>query len=113
MGKIRVHLLMSFPPSSSSASGEAPYWEQAWTNIQPTLSSLRLTIASWPKPRARIMRVGQLDAELLDQELATMLKEPVNKALGQLGVSPNPVVRGTLRGSRWTYSSQVCICNTL
>lgn len=33
------------------------------------------------------MRVGQLDAELLDQELLGVLKEPVNKALGQLGVS--------------------------
>jgi len=33
------------------------------------------------------MRVGQLDAELLDQELTATLKEPLNKALRQLGVS--------------------------
>lgn len=32
------------------------------------------------------MRVGQLDAELLDQELVSVLKEPINKAFGQLGV---------------------------
>lgn len=54
--------------------------------MQPRLSSLRSTITSWPQPTARILRVGQLDAELLDQELVTMLKEPLNKALGQLGV---------------------------
>ena len=36
------------------------------------------------------MRVGQLDAELLDRGLTAMLKEPLNKTLGQLGVSSNP-----------------------
>lgn len=34
------------------------------------------------------MRVGGLDAELLDLELLNLLKEPVNKALGLLGVCP-------------------------
>lgn len=73
-------------PSSSSPSGSRRLWEAAWTEIQPTLTSLRSKIASWPRPTARITRVGQLDAELLDQELVMMLTGPVNKALGQLGV---------------------------
>lgn len=97
--------VMSSLPSSSFAPGEAPSWERAWRDIQPTLSSLRSTIASWPKPQPRIMRVGQLDAELLDQELATTLKEPVNKALGQLGVSSSPTLNGRPRCSLWTFAS--------
>lgn len=67
--------------------------------MQPSLTSLRSTIASWPQPTARILRVGQLDAELLDQELVTMLKEPMNKALGQLGVCSQPVWLAKLLGS--------------
>src|ERR1700733_13370586 len=82
VGKFPLRLLMSSsPPSSPSSSEEVPPWEHAWRDIQPTISSLYSTIASWPKPKARIMRVGQLDAELLDQELTAMLKEPLNKTL--------------------------------
>ncbi|KAF8308798.1 hypothetical protein DL93DRAFT_1855997 [Clavulina sp. PMI_390] len=83
---------MSSPPSSSSsapspaASGSSSRpWNTAWSEIHPALSLLRGQIASWATPTSRIMRVGQLDAELLDHELITMLKEPLNKALAQLG----------------------------
>ena len=34
----------------------------------------------------RIMRVGQLDAELLDQELVQLLCEPLKKALNLVNV---------------------------
>lgn len=78
--------LMPNSSPSSSSSGNTSLWDIAWSEMQPNLSSLRSTIASWPRPTPRILRVGQLDAELLDQELVNLLKEPVNKAFGQLGV---------------------------
>ncbi|ETW83876.1 peroxisomal biogenesis factor 2 Pex2 [Heterobasidion irregulare TC 32-1] len=55
-------------------------WQQAWDQAQPRLSSLRDSLPSSAIP-PRILRVGQLDAELLDQELVHILLEPVNKAL--------------------------------
>lgn len=45
------------------------------------------------------MRVGGLDAELLDLELLNLLKEPVTKALGVLGVCNNSHPLG---GSLWS-----------
>jgi hypothetical protein len=62
------------------------------------------------------MRVGQLDAELLDQELASMLKEPVNKALGQLGVSSGSAAHDPSMedlNAHHAHSPQVCTRNAL
>ncbi|KAF8341636.1 Pex12 amino terminal region-domain-containing protein [Cantharellus anzutake] len=62
----------------------ATFWEHAWINAQPKLESIRQKINTWPYVPPRILRVGQLDAELLDQELVNMLKDPVNKSLGKM-----------------------------
>ncbi|THH15372.1 hypothetical protein EW146_g5094 [Bondarzewia mesenterica] len=56
-------------------------WQQAWDQAQPRLQFFRDALSSQAAPSPRIIRVGQLDAELLDQELAHMLQEPLNKAL--------------------------------
>ncbi|PCH41235.1 hypothetical protein WOLCODRAFT_118481 [Wolfiporia cocos MD-104 SS10] len=54
-------------------------WQQAWQSAQPQLSRARESVTS-VSPLARVTRVGQLDSELLDQELVQVLKEPLEKA---------------------------------
>jgi peroxin-2 len=64
-------------------------WQQAWDAAQPRLQSIQDVLSSpaFPRPNPRIIRVGQLDAELLDAELVHILTEPVSKALGTVNVS--------------------------
>jgi peroxin-2 len=69
---------MSSSPSSS--------WEHAWTDAQPRLREIRDSILSFPGANPRAIRVGQLDAELLDQELVTLLKDPLIKAFSLIKV---------------------------
>ncbi|CCM04786.1 uncharacterized protein FIBRA_06979 [Fibroporia radiculosa] len=59
-------------------------WQQAWDNAQPRLSLIKETLISSTIPTPRVTRVGQLDAELLDQELVQLLKEPLVKAISLL-----------------------------
>jgi peroxin-2 len=63
-------------------------WQQAWDVAQPRLHSIQNVLASpaFPIPNPRIIRVGQLDAELLDAELVRILTEPVSKALATVNV---------------------------
>ena len=56
--------------------------QSAWDNAQPKLAAIRNALQSHPPLKPRVIRVGQLDSELLDQELVHLLKEPLNKALG-------------------------------
>lgn len=65
-----------------------PAWEDAWNSAQSTISSSPKFISSM----ASASRVGQLDSELLDSELATLLQEPLNKALTLVNVSFLPPV---------------------
>ncbi|RDB22809.1 Peroxisome biogenesis factor 2 [Hypsizygus marmoreus] len=62
-------------------------WEDAWNRAQPTLSSIRDTLNSNTSPDPRVIRVGQLDSELLDQDLVHILQEPLNKALSLINVA--------------------------
>ena len=61
-------------------------WEQAWINAQPALLSIRSSLSSSASPDPRIIRVGQLDSELLDQELVLLLQEPLDRALALMDV---------------------------
>src|SRR5258708_19469086 len=62
-------------------------WEQVWDDAQPTLSNAEQSLASTTSPVAsRVLRVGQLDAELLDVELVNLLRDPLSKALGLVNV---------------------------
>ncbi|TFK55904.1 hypothetical protein OE88DRAFT_1621723 [Heliocybe sulcata] len=56
-------------------------WQQAWLDAQSKLQAASDALTTRDTPRPRVLRVGQLDAELLDQELLHMLQEPLNKAL--------------------------------
>ncbi|KAG1752653.1 Pex12 amino terminal region-domain-containing protein [Suillus paluster] len=64
-------------------------WQQAWDAAQPRLHSIQDALASptFSIPNPRIIRVGQLDAELLDAELVHILTEPVSKALATVNAS--------------------------
>ncbi|KXN86408.1 Peroxisome biogenesis factor 2 [Leucoagaricus sp. SymC.cos] len=57
--------------------------EHAWGAVAPKLAAIRSSLSSSDH---RIVRVGQLDAELLDQELAQVLQEPITKALSLINV---------------------------
>ncbi|KAF8528820.1 peroxisomal biogenesis factor 2 [Hysterangium stoloniferum] len=57
-------------------------WQQAWELAQPRLEAIRKSTTTFHQSIPRVLRVGQLDAELLDQELLQILKEPFYKALG-------------------------------
>ncbi|KAF8929973.1 Vacuolar protein sorting-associated protein 41 [Haplosporangium bisporale] len=56
-------------------SPQTPFWEPDWKSVQAPLSALRRQLASFPSPPLRIMKVSQLDAELLDDELLETMKE--------------------------------------
>lgn len=63
------------------------FWQQAWDAAGPRLTAIRATLESGaPGPEARNPRVGQLDSELLDQELLQLLREPIYKSLDILNV---------------------------
>ncbi|KAI0796613.1 Pex12 amino terminal region-domain-containing protein [Abortiporus biennis] len=69
---------MSFPSSSSNTTA---VWQRLWDEAQPRLRAIEATLSSQSTPSPRISRVGQLDSELLDQELLQLLLEPLTKAL--------------------------------
>lgn len=64
-------------------------WQQQWDDAQSTLTNAERSLASTSSPVASgILRVGQLDAELLDVELVNLLRDPLSKALGLVNVCP-------------------------
>ncbi|GAB5588404.1 peroxisome assembly protein (Peroxin-2) [Umbelopsis nana] len=52
-----------------------PPWRREWKDIQPTLLKMRRSMAALQSSPLRVMRVSQLDSDLLDVELFGMLKE--------------------------------------
>ncbi|KAF9076798.1 Pex12 amino terminal region-domain-containing protein [Rhodocollybia butyracea] len=62
--------------------------EEVWNSAQTRLASIQDSLRSLnSSPRSRIIRVGQLDSELLDLELANLLVEPLRKALSLINAS--------------------------
>ncbi|KAG5341922.1 hypothetical protein C0989_006765 [Termitomyces sp. Mn162] len=62
-------------------------WEEAWNAAQPRLSAIRDAFDATISPNPRVIRVGKLDSELLDQELVQALQEPIHKALSLINAS--------------------------
>ena len=60
--------------------------QAVWNSAQPKLAEIQASLGKGNPTNTRIIRVGQLDSELLDQELAQLLKEPINKALSLFSV---------------------------
>jgi hypothetical protein len=68
------------------------FWQQAWDLAEPRLTTIRSALEGTTQgPEARNPRVGQLDSELLDQELLQLLREPIYKSLDILNVRSIPL----------------------
>ena len=63
-----------------------PALEEAWNRAQPKLESFKDVLRGLKPVTPRVMRVGQLDAEILDKDLAVLLQEPLTKALSLVNV---------------------------
>ena len=61
------------------------YWQQAWDEAEPKLQAWKDSWIHMPIG-SRILRVNQLDAELLDEELVQTLKGPLARSLESLNV---------------------------
>jgi peroxin-2 len=57
------------------------YWQSANRAAEPVQASIRRRLPHFPSPPLRIQRVSQLDAEILDTELTSMLLEPLKMTL--------------------------------
>ena len=79
---------------SNLASSSTSTWQQIWNEARPTLEEIRHTVGADIPPAPRVMRVGKLDAELLDEELVQVLQEPLNKALSLIDVCRSSRVLG-------------------
>lgn len=66
------------------------FWREAWDAAQPRLEILRNSATR--APLSRPLRVGQLDSEQLDNELLSILKEPLAKCLDLIKVSTPPLL---------------------
>ncbi|KAG9018658.1 peroxisome assembly protein (Peroxin-2) [Tulasnella sp. 427] len=66
------------------ASNPGAFWQQAWIDAQPTLEAVEKRLATITQGLPRVIRLGQLDAELLDQELTTLLKQPISTSLSNI-----------------------------
>ncbi|KAI5123422.1 hypothetical protein M0805_006127 [Coniferiporia weirii] len=62
------------------------YWNQAWDEAEPRLQAWRASRVS-ASSKSSVFRVGQLDAELLDEELAQLLQEPLAKAFNVINTA--------------------------
>ncbi|CAO3649572.1 unnamed protein product [Cunninghamella blakesleeana] len=58
-----------------------PEWSSNWDQIQPTLRKIRRSMASLRTSSLKVMRVSQLDSDILDLELFDILKEQLWSAL--------------------------------
>lgn len=61
-------------------------WEEIWEKSQSSLEAIRNSVSTLTSPTPRVLRVGQLDAELLDTELVQLLREPIANALSVVNV---------------------------
>lgn len=73
--------------SSVASSSNGTTWQLLWEDAQTRLTAIRESMSLQTPPAPRIARVGKLDAELLDQEIVTLLQEPIAKALSLINVS--------------------------
>ena len=83
-------------PSSGQHPNQSPlpadldldrFWEASAESARPAIDSLRKRLPYFPSPPLRIQRVGQLDANLLDQELLELLLAPLKESLTLIKVS--------------------------
>ena len=62
------------------------FWQRSWVAAQSRLEEWDKSLENFLGPSSRVLRVAQWDAELLDEDLVQLLKEPVVRALALLDV---------------------------
>ncbi|TFK29371.1 peroxisomal biogenesis factor 2 [Coprinopsis marcescibilis] len=62
-------------------------WDDAWNRARPALHGIRSVLTHSNAPAQRVIRVGQLDSELLDQELSQLLQVPITHSLALISSS--------------------------
>lgn len=80
---ILVIYIMARPPSEPPV----PEWTANWKDIQPALKKARRSLASVRALPMKVMRVSQLDSEILDGELFQILKDQLWDALSLFKVN--------------------------
>jgi peroxin-2 len=65
-------------------------WNSSWKEIQPALRKVRRSMASLRTSSLKVMRVSQLDSDILDIELVDILKEQLWNALSLFKVGTHP-----------------------
>ena len=83
---LNTKITKTLSPLSATMSSRSSVLEAVWNSVQPKLTEIRASLAKGKRENPHVIRVGQLDSELLDQELAQLLKEPINKALSLISV---------------------------
>ncbi|CAO3669612.1 unnamed protein product [Rhizopus microsporus] len=68
---------MKYLPSETAV----PDWKLDWKQIQPALDRARKSISSLKSSSLEVMRVSQLDSDILDKELIDILSEQLWSAL--------------------------------
>lgn len=76
--------LASDPQYSDAQVPPPPFYHSASQAASSSIASIRSSLHKFPTPTLKIQRVNQLDAELLDRELAQLLLDPVKKALSSI-----------------------------
>ncbi|ORZ10518.1 Pex12 amino terminal region-domain-containing protein [Absidia repens] len=97
-----------------------PEWTNNWKQIQPALSKIRRSMASLRTSSLKVMRVSQLDSDILDSELFDILKEQLFSALSlfkptikenfepeMLGILNLVLFKLSIYDSSATYGSQL------
>lgn len=74
---------MKYLPSETAM----PDWKLDWKQIQPALDRARKSISSLKSSSLEVMRVSQLDSDILDKELIDILSEQLWSALSYFKVS--------------------------
>jgi peroxin-2 len=64
-------------------------WNSNWKEIQPALRKVRRSMASLRTSSLKVMRVSQLDSDILDMELVDILKEQLWSAISLFKVTCN------------------------
>jgi hypothetical protein len=86
MSHVRVSLIDNILLTAANSHMSRPTsWQQLWDQAQQTLIHAEQSLDT-RSPASRILRVGQLDAELLDVEFVNLLRDPLSKALGLVNV---------------------------
>jgi peroxin-2 len=96
---LRIHVDITLGLMTSSL-------EAVWDSAQPKLVEIQASLSELKLENPRIIRVGQLDSELLDQELAQLLKEPIDKALSLISVCSVAQLSQFLMVNPTIYESQ-------